>query len=446
MIKINKLSLIASVVIGLSSSSLLAVDNKMPAGAEETHWNEFGDGWSFNGDIRAGYVNYDYQNDNNSEGFYTTPRLSITTPEVAGFSAKVMGGFATDFGINNEDRQSKNFVFNAPDPKSFAILQEAYIKYSAQGHEAKIGREEIDTPMISHDNYYLAIPDSFEVAHYTNTMFDNMMFTAGYVHKMAGVWDSAAGSGSTTEGQDGGTDFYSMSEASFVSRADKTAADDEGAAYLGFVFDNKEHKAQVWGYTFMELYNVLFAQYNFSHKIDGFSYDLGLQYIDFQETGELESNNFSTIDHNIASVKFAGAFDNGVDFNLAAMKFSDGEGQGSTIAAFGGYPFFAMGNIVHWFNAGSFQNAANYQVDVGYDFSKVGVEGLHMDLKHVYTALDSDYSFASTGEGQDYQKTYDLAMNYSGDSGAYVTLQYQLAQIDHEEDITAFRLFGGYKF
>jgi len=428
--KINKLSLVASVLIGLSSSAVMA---------DDTTWNEFGDGWSFNGDIRAGYVNYDYQNANNSEGFYTTPRLSITSPEVSGFSAKVMGGFATDFGMNNEDRQSKNFVFNAPDPKTFAILQEAYIKYSAKGHEAKVGREELDTPMINHDNYYLSIPDSFEVAHYSNTMFEDMMFTAGYVHKMAGVWDSAAG-------QKGGTAFYSMSEASFVSRADKTAADDAGAAYLGFVFDNKEHKAQVWGYTFMELYNVLFAQYNFSQKVDSFSYDFGLQYVNFKETGKLASNNFSSIDHNIASIKFAGAFENGFDFNLAAMKFSDGPGQGSTIAAFGGYPYFAMGNIVHWFNAGSFQNAANYQIAAGYDLSKAGVEGLSVNLKHVYTALDSSYSIAPNTVGQDFQKTYDLALSYSDASGVYANLQYQMADIDQLDDITGFRLIGGYKF
>jgi len=431
--KINKLSLVASVLIGLSSTAVMAADSDK--------WNEFGDGWSVTGDIRAGYVKYDYNNANNSEGFYTTPRVSINTPEAGGFSAKVTGGFATDFGINDEDKQSKNFVFNAPDPKTFAILQEAYVKYETEGNVAKIGREEIDTPMISNDNYYLSLPDSYEVAHYTNTMIENTTFTAGYVHKMAGVWDSAAGSGSTTEGQKGGTAFYSMSEASFVSRADKTAADDAGAAYLGYTYSDDTHKGQLWGYSFFDLYNVIFAQYDFMQKVGGFSYDFGLQYIDFKETGKLASNNFSSISHNIASAKFAGAFDNGLNFNLAAMKFSDGPGQGSTIAAFGGYPFFAMGNIVHWFNAGSFQNAANYQIAAGYDLSKAGVDGLRVDLKHVYTDLDATYSL-----GQDFQKTYDLALSYADASGTYVNLQYQIADIDTLDKITGFRLIGGYKF
>lgn len=418
--KINKLSLVAGVLIGLSSTAVMA--------------EEIGNGWNVNGDIRAGYVKYDYNTPRDSEGVYTTPRISLTSPEVGGFSAKVMGGFATDFGINDEDKQQANFVFNAPDPKSYAIVQEAYIKYSNEGNEVSIGREEIDTPMISNDNYYLSLPDSFEVAHYTNTMMENMMFTAGYVSKMSGVWDSGAG-------EKGGTDFYSISEASFVSGADKVAADDAGAAYLGFVYDDKTHKAQAWGYSFFDLYNVIFTQYDFSNKVDGMSYGLGLQYIKFDETGKLASNNNSTIDYDITSIKFTGAFDNGVDFNLAAMKFSDGEGQGSTVAAFGGYPFFAMGNIVHWFNAGSFQNAANYQVAVGYDLSKVGLDGVGINLKHVHTALDAEYS-----NGEDYQKTYDLAINYSNDSGAYAFLQYQMADIDKRDDITGFRLIGGYKF
>ncbi|WP_373032358.1 hypothetical protein [Sulfurovum sp.] len=433
-----KVSLLAGLLIGLGSSTLMAAEENASA-----KWNELG-GWSLTGDIRAGYVKYDYNNANDSEGFYATPRISINTPEAAGFSAKVTGGFATDFGINDKNKQSKNFVFNAADPKSFAIVQEAYLKYSNSGNEAKIGREEINTPMISNDDYYLAIPNSFEVAHYTNTMLDDIMFTVGYVQKMAGVWDS--GAYDPIEAPKGGTDFYSISQASFVSGADKVAADDAGAAYLGLVFDNKTHKAQAWGYSFMELYNVLFAQYNFSDKAGSFAYDLGIQFIDFKETGALASNNFTTIDYNIASVKAAGVFDNGLDFTLAAMKFSDGEGQGSTVAAFGGYPFFAMGNIVHWFNAGSFQNAANYQIAAGFDLSKIGAEGLRVDLKHVYTDLDAQYSIASTGQGQDFQKTYDLAVSYAHNSGAYLNFQYQYADIDHEEDINGFRLIGGYKF
>lgn len=436
--KINKLSLVASLLIGLSSSSLMAED------VSTQKWNEFGNGWSVTGDIRAGYVKYDYKNANDSQGFYTTPRISLNTPEVAGFSAKVTGGVATDFGLNDKNKQSKNFVFNAADPKSFAILQEGYVKYTNSGNEIKIGREEIDTPMISNDDYYLALPDTFEVAHYTNTMADNLMVTLGYVQKMAGVWDS--GAYDPAKAPLGGTGFYSMSQSSFVSAADKTAANDAGAAYLGVVYDDKTNKAQVWGYSFLELYNVLFSQYDFNNKSGNFSYDVGLQYIKFKETGKLASNNFTNIDYDISSAKFVGTFDNGLDFNLAAMKFSDGEGQGSTVAAFGGYPFFAMGNIVHWFNAGSFQNAANYQVAVGYDLAKVGVEGVHIDLKHVYSALDSKHSKASTGEGQDFQKTYDFAVSYANNSGTYLNLQYQLADIDHEDAITGFRLIGGYKF
>lgn len=434
--RINTISLVASLLIAATSTSLLA--------AEDTKWNEFGGGWSVTGDIRAGLVKYDYNNANDSEGFYTTPRISLNTPEAAGFSAKVTGGFATDFGINDKDKQSKNFVFNAADPKSFAILQEVYLKYQNGGNEIKIGREEIDTPMISNDDYYLAIPNSFEVAHYTNTMLDEVMFTVGYVGKMAGVWDS--GAYDPVKAPLGGTDFYSMSQASFVSAADKTAADDAGAAYLGLVYADDSNKAQLWGYSFLELYNVLFAQYNFNNKAGGFSYDLGLQYIKFDETGKLASNNFTNINYDIMSAKFAGGFDNGFGFNVAAMKFSDGEGQGSTVAAFGGYPFFAMGNIVHWFNAGSFQNAANYQVAIDYDLSKVGAEGVGISLKHVYTDLDSQYSISSNGNGQDFQKTYDVAVSYAHNSGAYLNFQYQFADIDDEDDINGFRLIGGYKF
>ena len=90
-------------------------------------------GFTISGDQRAGWVQYDYGNPSgkptinkgheNSRGFYVMPKLSIETPTYKNFRAKITGAGATDFGLNNHDKQSRNLVFDPEDNESFAILQ-----------------------------------------------------------------------------------------------------------------------------------------------------------------------------------------------------------------------------------------------------------------------------------------------------------------------------------
>ena len=133
-------------------------------------------GFTISGDQRAGWVQYDYGNPSgkptinkgheNSRGFYVMPKLSIETPTYNNFRAKITGAGATDFGLNNHDKQSRNLVFDPVENESFAILQELYLEYENDQHHALIGRNEIYTPMIEHDDYYM-LSNSFEVASYT---------------------------------------------------------------------------------------------------------------------------------------------------------------------------------------------------------------------------------------------------------------------------------------
>ena len=75
---------------------------------------------TFSGDVRAGWLEYDYGNPQgiptinkghkDSKGFYIVPKLSLTTARYSGFSGKVTIAGATDFGINNPDEASRLFV------------------------------------------------------------------------------------------------------------------------------------------------------------------------------------------------------------------------------------------------------------------------------------------------------------------------------------------------
>ncbi len=400
-----------------------------------------GSGWLFSGDIRTGWVQYDYQNPppgdsdinkghTDSKGWYVMPKLSITTPTVAGFYAKVTGAGATDFGINDKDYASRTFVFGS-NAEPYAILQEAYLAYDKRGNRAVVGAEELTTPMIDADDWYM-LANTFQLAYYTNTMLEYNMFTIGYFYKMAGIWDSGAD----------GTNYHSMSDASFVTAEDKENAKDGGVAYGAYQFNNGTHNFQAWNYYATDLYNTLFLQYDFTNKSKVLKYDFGLQYINFKEVGALADNDYSEIDYSLYSARFDGSFDMGINFATGIAKYTDGKGQSETLGAWGGYPYFANGMIFHFFEAGTLRNAASYKMQLGYDISDEHWIG----FRHTYWDLDSKYSKNAKQESQDQMLMYGIRYSYNSNNGAYFTGTYEYVDLDKEPSTFSLRLIGGYKF
>ena len=447
-------------------STLSFAETKLDSGLSQDHTyekktkNEQGidivDGWIFLGDIRAGWVQYDYGNPPqgivngsivptdptinkghiDSKGFYVMPKLSIMSPKESRIRAKATFAAATDFGLNDEKYESRNFVFDPNSREPFALLHEAYIAYDDGEHRFLVGREELTTPMIDADDWYM-LANSFELTYYKNSAIDNITFDLGYFNRMAGVWDSGAD----------GTEFHSMSDASFVNSADKAKANDSGIAFGAFNYnDEKNHNLQVWEYYGINLYNIFFTQYDYTNNSGGFDYDLGVQFINFKEVGYLASNNTTNIDYSLYSARFDGSFDFGLDFATGISKYTDGEGQGATLGAFGGYPYFANGMIFHFFEAGSLQNAASYKVQVGYDLEKIGISDTWIGYRYTFFDLDPTYSQNTSGENQNAMKLNGIRVSYGDKIGGYFTGTYEHVDLDAEPNTFSLRLIGGYKF
>ena len=401
-------------------------------------------GFTLSGELRTGWVHYDYDNPKgkptlkrghtNSYGFYTIPKLALETPTYKNFRAKIMGAGATDFGINDHDRESRNFVFDPSDNESFAILQELYVEYDNDRHKALIGRHEIYTPMIEADDYYM-LANSFEVASYSYKSPYKTSLHAGYLRKMAGVWDNG----------DKGTEFQSMSDASYVPQINKDEADDSGVYYGAVDFNNDLHHFQLWEYYAEDLYNIVFSQYNYTNKTTNFSYDAGVQFINFSDVGDLEDSS-TRINYSIYSLKFDAAFNNGFSIATGASKYTDGSGQGTTLGAWGGYPYFANGMIFHFFEAGSLRNAESYKLQGGYDFSKVGIDNLTLNTRLTYFDLDRKYSFDIIDGPQSTMRLYGLQLKKQFLDTGYFTGTYEFSDLDQESDTWALRLIVGFKF
>jgi len=405
------------------------------------------DDWLISGDIRVGWLDYDYSNPapsdasiNNghtdSQGFYVISKLSLASPKYNNMYVKATLAGTTDFGLNNHDNESRNFVFDPKENRSYAILQEIYLSYEDDENKFLIGREEIITPMIDTDDWYM-FANSFELAYYKNESLKDIKLSAIYFHKMSGVWDSSAN----------GTEFHSMSDTSFVAQEDKDNANDSGVVAFAFEYnDEKNHNLQVWDYYATDLYNTFFMQYDWNDKVDDFSYDVGFQLINFKEVGDLKNNDFTHINYSIYSAKFDVKFDNGFDIATGIAKYTNGEGQGATLGAWGAYPYFANGMIFHFFEAGSLQNALSTKIQLGLDLKKLGFENIWIGYRHTEFDLDSDYSFNTNGDAQSLMKLDGVRVTYTNKRGIYFTGTYEHVNLDAEPSTHALRLIGGYKF
>ena len=406
----------------------------------------FAGGWRLSGDIRTGWVEYDYQNSPNrpdpdtnkghldSHGYYLIPKISLTSPEFKGLQAKITGAAVTDFGINDEKFESRTFAFG-DDRRSYAILQEAYLSYTAGAHQFVAGAKEISTPMVDADDWYL-LANSFQAAYYVNRSLENILMAVGYFYKMAGPWDS---------GSDG-DNFRSMSDASFVDERDKDNADDSGIIAAAFQYSDETHNLQIWEYYAQDLYNTLFLQYDYTGTLGGLKYDAGVQFINFYEVGELKDHDYTEIDYSIVSFRLDGKCPCGFDFSTGASFYTDGPGTAETLGAWGGYPYFANGMIFHFFEAGSMRNADSYKVQLGYDLAGLGVEGLWIGGRFTYFDLDPGYSRTADGRPQDDMSMVGIRLSYKHPSGLYFTGTFETVDLDNEPNTKALRLIGGIKF
>lgn len=399
---------------------------------------ELENAWKSSGDLRVGYIKYDYDNPPSltstgridSHGIYIVPKVSILTPTYKNFSAKSTIAGVTDFGINNPKYETRNYVFDNKDKESFALLQEFFISYSDNSNSFTIGRQELVTPLVEADDYYI-LSNSFDAINYINSSVDNFSFHLGYFYQMAGVWDSGAN----------GEEFHSMSESSFVAQEDKDNADDTGIMYGAVEYQNKSHKLKVWDYYISDLYNIFLAEYAFSQTVDNLSYNFGFQFVNYKEVGELASNNYTEIDYSILSAKSDGNFDNGFSFSTGATKYTDGEGQSATLGAWGGFPSFTYGFAHSYFNMGSLQNSFIYKAQLSYNLEKIGLNDTSISYRHTNYDLDATHS-----NYEEYMRLNGIKISYSSDAGSYFKAIYEDRDLDNAEGAFAIRLIGGYKF
>jgi len=425
--KLVKLSLATMVALGTS------------AFAADSLATMFKDG-KVSGEVRSMYINNDIgavAPAVDGEGFAVGGKLKFETASYMGITLGTAFYTAQGLGANSvAELAGTNSNLLDTNGKSYSLFGEAYVQYNHSNTMIKIGRQQINTPLIDADDMRM-IPDLFEAYLLTNTDFADTTLVLAHLTQMAGTIDTWAINGHN---------FESMSDSAGLTVNGK----DEGvtlasATYNGFA----DTTLQAWYYTLSGDLDAWYLQADYAWDckiIDGMQMSGAIQYINFDADNTLVAGGF---DYNIWGAKIEGAHTSGFGFDLAYNDYSDDTTTtgavttttGAYSGIWGGYPEFAVADE-YWATSGAVTANTNaWRVGASYDFAKSGVDGLSASV--AYVTFDNDVADTDVD-------VIDFIVNY--DVQAIANLSTYVVYEDVSRDTAAgvdsdiFKIYVGYTF
>ncbi len=225
--------------------------------------------------------------------------LGYISPVHKGFRAGAKLYTTNPVGANDDG------FFLSSRNKGYNIIGDAWLQADFAKTQIRLGRQELDTPLINTDDIGM-IPDTAQGIVINNNSLANTTVTTAHLEKWAGV-DSARPE-----------QFTPMNGS-------------HGVQLLGVVYKKKNWGAQFWQYWQKNATDLSYAEFN-SHAIDGL--DLGLQYT--VQKGHAASGTGkawgATASYEINKFSFR------ADYNKVS-------GASGVTNGFGGGPYFTSGEI-----------------------------------------------------------------------------------------------------
>jgi imipenem/basic amino acid-specific outer membrane pore len=372
------------------------------------------------GQIRAFYITRDYEKRNNDagtpdrSGFALGGKLGYETAPLYGVSMGAM--FYTTNGVglkpDNSVRQEQSIYGTASSTSSdrpdVTYLGQAYVQATMGKTTAKIGRQELNTPLAGMDDARM-LPNLFEAAVVINKDVSDTTLIGAVVTRMAaGTFAnvySAAGVGSPLSLQSGYGLSWKTGEFKTMS---KTALGDgvqDRPVYALAAINNsvKGLTLQVWDYYAVDILNAIYAQadYKFHLGIDAVA---SYQFWNENGIGEKMAGN---VKGTLNAVKLALVPVKGANIYGAISKTEQQKGvgtlaNGGMITPWGGTPGFVQGTVTRlgytagttaWKAGTSYDIMSNLNVHVAYSQYNTSANAIYSSSTHKAGETDFDITY-----------------------------------------------------
>lgn len=403
-------------------------------------------------DIRATYVNYDYDKGfPDAEAFASSLKVKYEQKLFQALRAGAAFATVQDLGIMNyaksEKRRDMAYIFNK-DKENFSILHQLYLQYNYSKNLIEIGRFELETPLISSSDYFL-LSNTFEGVHIDIKELDDSILRAGYISKMSGAWDSA---------YDGGA-FESMTKQTWAHRGDTgneryynlvndLGVNDDAMAYLGVEYTKDTLQIQFYDYILFDAYNALFTQIDYVTKVDKRELLLAGQYIQYDGVGALKNspNPDAEVDYATYSAK-AQIADKRWKVKLAYTGVTDTPSI-HFFGSAGGFPQFASGMMISYFST-SLRDANIYSITPSINFGTTK-HTFNFTTLYAYYDLNSDYTkggyIGDAIKGDEYMHAYGVSAEYTYNKNLSWNIKLAQRELESSDKNLLFRTTLKYTF
>lgn len=403
-------------------------------------------------DIRTVYINYNYDKGfADAEAFAASLKLTYKQKLVDSLEFGVTLGTVQDLGIMDYDKSQKKrnkaYIFDK-NKDNFSLLHQAYLKYSISKSFIKLGRFELETPLISSDDYFV-LSSTFQGFQTEIKEVENYTFRAGYLSDMSGAWDSFYD----------GASFNSMTKQALAHRADAGSehyyslvddlnVDDTGLAYIGVEFDNNVFKIQLYDQMLLDSYNSIFTQVDYVIPINNKKLLIAGQYIKYDGIGTLNNNPNpeAVVDYATYSAK-ANLSSDTWSATLAYTGVSD-TGSIHFFGAHGAYPQFARAGMINYFET-SLRDANIFSLSPSFKFIN-GKSVFDISAVYAYYDLNSDYTKGGIAgdsiNGENYMNVYGLNIKYTLDKTLSFSARVAQRRLEHGDESLLLRTILRYTF
>lgn len=114
-------------------------------------------------------------------------KVELATRTYKGFDAVVTGYGTTNIG-GNRNQTDGDYLNNGKENSNYALLGQAFLRYTNGDSFVQAGRFELDTPLMNSDDIRM-VPDLYQGIYGALFPIEDLRFEAGYIDRMAG-WEN----------------------------------------------------------------------------------------------------------------------------------------------------------------------------------------------------------------------------------------------------------------
>jgi imipenem/basic amino acid-specific outer membrane pore len=347
------------------------------------------------GVIRTAYVDQDNVVGTDTHGTSIGGILKYETADWNGLKLRVGAYVSQKLHAASGDAEKNELNSDLSDinGKSYAYVGEAYLDYTMDDLNLRVGRQQIDTPFADTDDIRMH-PNTFEAAIATYSGIKGTTLVGGYVTRWAG---------------------YDSEDTVSKDKFKKLGGDESnGVAVVGIVNESVENLAlQGWYYNIDEVSDAIYADATYT--------------IPFSETMGFElSGQYGHFSEEKASGMDGSVYGIGAALNISALKLgaaynkaSNDDGK-SVSNGFGGGPY--MTSMEEWTIDGM-NDVKAYQIRAELDLANAGLEGL------ILTALYGNFKSDTDGT-----KVTELDFIASLELSEAISSDISYAMIDDKND------------